>query len=111
MEAVFHLSESDSAYGARALRNIDNLLTDETVSSTVTLVANGGGVRHLLASSETGDTVRDLIERGVEVCACSNTIAGAEYGRADLVVDVRVVSSGMAELLRRQDQGYAYIRP
>ena len=111
MRAVFHLPEGDRDYGARVFRNAANLLADDTVDVEVAVVANGGGLRHLLADAPTAESVRGLLDAGVGVCACRNTLDGAEYDAGDLVGGVTVVSSAMAELTRRQDAGYAYIRP
>ena len=111
MDVVVHLPESDPAYGSRVLRNVANLLADDTLEVTVSIVANGGGVSHLVTTAAGSAAVRDLIDDGVEVCACSNTIANADYDEDDLVEGIRVVSSGMAELARNQADGAAYIRP
>lgn len=108
---VFHLTHRDPDEAADALRNVRNLLEDETIDATVRIVANGAGVTHLLSSAETSETVSRLLAAGVSIAACRNTIARARYGAEELVEGIEVVSSGMAELTRNQQEGYAYIRP
>ena len=111
-KTVFHVPEGEEGYGERALGNAANLLADDTVEVEVALVANGDGIAHLLADASTADSVRELLETGVDVCACANTIRKREaISESNLVDGVTVVSSGMTELTRRQSDGYAYVRP
>ena len=111
-ETVFHLPEGSAEYGAGALGNVANLLADETVDVEVAVVANGGGVEHLLDRAPTAGKVRELLDRGVEVNACGNTLAKADdFDESDLVDGVAVVSSGVGELTRRQADGAGYVRP
>jgi intracellular sulfur oxidation DsrE/DsrF family protein len=108
---VFHLPESGEAYGRGALRNVANLLADDTVDPEVAVVVNAGGLGHVLADAPTADRVRELLEAGVEVCVCRNTLGGSDHAAGDLVDGAVLVSSGMGELTRKQAAGYAYIRP
>jgi intracellular sulfur oxidation DsrE/DsrF family protein len=108
---VFHLPEGDDSYGKRVFRNAANLLADTTVDSTVAIVVNGGGIEHVLTDAPTAEQARQLLDDGVELCVCQNTLEGSEHAAVDLVDGVRIVSSAMAELTRKQDDDYAYIRP
>jgi len=107
---VFHVPEREPAYGERAFRNVQNLLDDETADSDVTVVCNSGGINHLLASAPTAEQVRELLEAGVTIYACRNSM-GDEVSRSDLVDGVEVVPTAMGELTRRQAAGDTYIRP
>jgi len=107
---VFHVPEREQAYGKRALRNAQNLVDDETTDSDITVVCNGGGIDHLLASAPTADQISELIQVGVRVCACRNSM-GEDVSLADLVDGVEVVPTAMGELTKRQAAGDAYIRP
>ena len=110
-QVVFHLPEGDTAYGQKVFRNVSNLLADETISVSVAVVANGGGIDHLLATAPTAETARKLRESGVELLLCSNTLEGSEHELDDFIDGVEVVSSAMGELTRRQANGAGYIRP
>ncbi|MEF8807137.1 DsrE family protein [Natronomonas sp.] len=110
-KTVFHLPEGENDYGKRVFRNAANLLADTTIDSAVAIVVNGGGLDHVRADAPTADRVRQLLDDGVEVCVCRNTLEGADSDAGDLVDGARLVSSAMAELTRKQDDGYAYIRP
>jgi intracellular sulfur oxidation DsrE/DsrF family protein len=90
---VFHIPEGAESYGRKALRNVANLLADGSIDPDIAIVANAGGIAHLLSDALTADSVRDLLDDGVEVCACRNSIEGSEeYTTKELVDGVVVVS-------------------
>lgn len=110
-ETVFHLPHDSHTGRAGALRNVANLLADETHDGDVTIVCNAGGIKTMLADSSHAETTRQLHDEGVRLALCSNTLAGTEYEEQDLLDGVELVSSAMAELTRLQAAGAAYIRP
>ncbi|SDM80644.1 hypothetical protein SAMN04487949_2652 [Halogranum gelatinilyticum] len=96
----------------RVVNNVANLLDDETVDlESVALVANSGGLGLLLDDSERRERVEELQERGVVFKQCANTLVGTDIDESNLVDGVELVSSGVGELTRLQDAGYAYIKP
>ncbi|EMA40183.1 DsrE family protein [Halococcus hamelinensis] len=112
MNVVFHHSNDDPELHARVTNNVANLLDDSTVETdAVALVANSGGLRLLVADSSQREAVETLQERGVVFKQCRNTFAGTEVGEDDLIDGVEVVPSGVGELARLQEAGYAYLRP
>ena len=97
---------------ARVVNNVVNLLADETVDvEIVAVVVNGGGLGLLLADSGPREQVEALLGQGVEFKQCRNTLRRNEATEDDLVDGVEVVPSGVGELTRLQDEGYAYIKP
>lgn len=111
MDVVFHVTAGDRDAVERAVGNAENLLADETVDvGSVALVANGDAVAHLGAGGDLATDVTVLLDRGVAVKACGNTLERRGESQTDLVVGVEVVASAMGELARLQEQGYAYIR-
>ena len=47
---------------------------------------------------------------GVEFAACRNTLSARHLTPADLLPSATTVDSGVAEIVRRQEQGWAYIK-
>ncbi|RBI62178.1 hypothetical protein DMJ13_09865 [halophilic archaeon] len=112
MKAVFHHSNDDSDLHERVVSNVANLLDDDTVDvEAVALVANSGGLALLTTDSPQCETVEALQERGVSFRQCHNTIEGTDLTGDDLIDGVELVSSGVGELTRLQDEGYAYLKP
>lgn len=108
---VVHLSEGDPGKHANVLRNVANLLSELGDGTPVELVAHGPGLDVALATAAHADQVRALLARGVTVAACANTMRSRELDSGALIEGVRVVPAGVAELARRQWQGWAYLRP
>lgn len=96
----------------KVLRNIDNVLVDfaeETIS--IEVVAHGAGLPLLLSATPgSGDHVRALIDQGVTFLACENTMARQHVDAGELLPDVGTVPSGIAAIVRRQGQGWSYLR-
>jgi len=111
MSTVFHFS-GDPAHQKHAVANVRNLLADDSTSvENVALVANGGGIRLVVAdASEQAEAVAAVAAQGVEVLACHNSMDAFNYTESDLVEGVETVPAGVGELTKRQAAGYAYIK-
>lgn len=111
--AVFHLDEGGRARAGLALTNIENLLADLGENSVeVELVANGEGILALLKSPNLhGAKVDALAGKGVRFVACANALRQMGLTKEALLDAVEVVPAGVVELVRKQAEGWAYIRP
>lgn len=108
---VVHLDEDGEAKHQAVLRNVENLVADVGEMTAVELVAHGPGIGLCLADSPHAEDLRKLIGRGVVVAACENTLEMKGIGRDQLALGVVTVPSGIGELVRKQQQGWAYVRP
>lgn len=108
---VVHLDEGEPAKHQAVVRNMGNLLEDLGEGAQVELVAHGPGVALCLADSPHTGALRALIDRGVVVAACENTLAAQGIDRSRLAEGVVTVPAGIGELVRKQLQGWAYVRP
>lgn len=110
-QVIFQVAEPGPALHEAALRNISNTLADLGPDTEVALMAYGAGLG--LVTDETGfqDQVDDLVEQGVQMLACRNTMTRLRIPEDRLLQGVEIVSSGIGEIVRRQQQGWAYVRP
>ena len=110
---VFHLDESSRWRAEQVFRNIANLLGDLGDDNVeVELVANGGGVKALIKGPYShAEQVNQLVTRGVLLAACAHSLSQLEIASDALLESVKVVSSGVGELVKKQTDGWAYIRP
>jgi intracellular sulfur oxidation DsrE/DsrF family protein len=108
---VVHLDEDGDAKHQAVLRNIGNLVTDLGDQTTVELVAHGPGIGLCLADSPESEGLQELIGRGVVVAVCENTLEMKGIGADRLAAGVVTVPSGIGELVRKQQHGWAYVRP
>ncbi len=107
---VVHVDESDPDKHESVLRNVANLLDAED-SISVELVAHGPGLSAVLRDSAHADRLRELLDRGVQVAACANTMRSQDIAEDQLVPGSHVVPAGIAELVNKQRDGWAYVRP
>ena len=112
-KAVFQVSDNDEGKWALALGNARNLQrgTESTGGADVEIVAYGPGIQLLKADSPLAARITDAVGHGIKVVACKNTMAASKLTEADMLPDIGYVPAGVIELMRKQQQGYAYIRP
>ncbi|MFC6719201.1 DsrE family protein [Natrialbaceae archaeon GCM10025810] len=112
MQTVVHLVSGDETEQQTALAIAENLLADESGDiDDVAIVVQAGGIEAVTAGGDAADDVRHLLEDGVPVKACSNTLEMEGLEASDLVDGVETVPEGAVEVTRLQDEGYAYVRP
>jgi hypothetical protein len=111
MQTVFHLSSDDPDDWEQALANVRNLLADETLPlDDVAVVANGDAVRVLTDRSPHEGAIANLTAQGVTFLACENSLRIRDVSTDALLAGVEPASSAVAELTRRQHEGYAYVK-
>jgi intracellular sulfur oxidation DsrE/DsrF family protein len=109
---VLQMSEADPAKWSLALNNAKNIQTDLGAANVdIELVAYGPGIGMLKADSIVGNRVDEAIEAGVKVVACENTMRNQKLSQVDMLKKISYVQAGVVEIMQRQQQGWAYIRP
>ena len=109
---VVQVSEADPARWNLVLNNVKNL-QDELGADKVTveIVAYGPGIGMLKLDAPTNSRVSEAIKAGVAVQACENTMRNQKLERADMHPNVTYVPAGVVQIIRRQQAGWAYLRP
>lgn len=111
-KAVFQVSDADPAKWNMTLNNMRNAQAELGADNvTIELVAYGPGIGMLKADAESAPRVGEAVQAGIAVLACENTMRGMKLTRAQLHPLSSAVPSGAAHLIRRQTEGFAYIRP
>jgi len=109
---VLQMSEADPAKWNLALNNAKNIQTDLGAANVdIELVAYGPGIGMLKADSVVGNRVDEAIAAGVRVVACENTMKGQKLTQTDMLNKLNYVQAGVVEIMQRQQQGWAYVRP
>lgn len=109
-KAIFQVTEDDPAKWNLVLNNVRNLQAG-AAGVDVEVVAYGPGVQLLTAGSPIAARITEAVGNKVRVVACENTMAAARLTKAAMLPDIGYVPSGVVEVMRRQQAGYAYIRP
>ena len=109
---VIQVSDADPGKWNLALNNAKNIQTDLGATNVdIEIVAYGPGIGMLKLASTVGGRVDEATAAGVKVVACENTMKGQKLARADMLNGIGYVQAGVVELMSRQQQGWAYIRP
>lgn len=98
------------AYGI-VLGNVENLkkaLAPDPVE--VEVVCEGAGLDMLYVNGSQADRVKKLHTKGVVFAACANTIRFKKIDRKKLLPFVVVVPAGVAEVVRKQEAGWSYLK-
>ncbi|MFA5972452.1 MAG: DsrE family protein [Lentimicrobiaceae bacterium] len=112
-KVVFHLDESVKARADLVLGNITNLIADLGEDNvTIELVANSEGVIAFLKEPSWHlSKIEGLMAKGVRFVVCANSLRQAGLTSDSLMAQVEVVPAGVSEIVKKQSEGWAYIRP
>ena len=109
---VFQVSDNDPARWNLALNNAKNVQSDLGVKNvTIEIVAYGPGIAMLRLESPVATRIKDAQSTGINIVACENTLTNQKLSKEDMLPALSYVPAGVVQLMQRQQQGYAYIRP
>jgi intracellular sulfur oxidation DsrE/DsrF family protein len=117
-QVLFHLSSGDQQDGRELLDQVELVASEYEKTGRdlrVIVVTNNEGLRLYQAGySDHADRIHELYARydNIVFAACGTTLGKRiETGeKVELLPQVIVVDSGVAEITRRQQQGWKYIR-
>lgn len=111
-KVVLQVSDNDEGKWNLALNNAKNLQSAFGKDKVdIEIVVYGPGIGMLKAESTVGNRIADAGTTGVQVVACENTMKAQKLSRADMLNGISYVPGGVVEIMERQKQGWAYIRP
>jgi hypothetical protein len=109
---VIQMSDADPAKWNLALNNAKNLQDDVGAANVdIEIVAYGPGIGMLKMESPVASRVGDAAKAGVKVLACENTMRGQKLTREDMNAAISYVPAGVTEIMKKQGEGWAYLRP
>ncbi len=109
---VFEMTSDDHDQWQSVLNNVDNSRKALGADTTdVEVVVHGSGLSMLLATNA-ADRARmeELSHAGVVFAACENTMKRKHVAKEDLLPFAMTVDSGVAEVVRKQEAGWAYLK-
>ena len=110
-KAVFAVSDADPQKWSLTLGNIANAIDAlGKDGADIELVAYGPGIQMLKKDSPVAARIAEALRSGLRIEACQNSMKGFHLEPADMAPGVGYVPSGVVELMKRQHDGYAYIR-
>lgn len=109
---VFEVTTEGESQWEAMLNNVENLqkaFGKESVE--IEVVAHGKGLG-LLKKTNTGikERIASIASSQVRFVACENTMRHMQVKKEDLLPEGGTVDSGVAEVVRKQEEGWSYIK-
>lgn len=109
---VIQVSDAEPAKWNLALNNARNVQEELGAKNVeIEIVAYGPGIGMLKLDAVTNSRVSDLAKSGIRVVACENTMRNQKLSASDMHPASSYAPSGVVQLMTRQSQGWAYVRP
>jgi intracellular sulfur oxidation DsrE/DsrF family protein len=106
------VSDNDPAKWNLALNNARNIQQDLGADKVdVEIVAYGPGLNMLKMESAVAPRLAQALDRKVRLLACENTMRNTQVTKYDLYGGIGFVQAGVTHIMKRQKEGWAYIRP
>jgi hypothetical protein len=111
-KVVFQVSDNDPAKWNLALNNAQNVQADLGKDKVdVEIVAYGPGLNMLKADSKVAARLAQALDQSVGLMACENTMRNTKTTRPDMYAGISYVDAGVVHIMKRQREGWAYVRP
>lgn len=112
-KVIFHIDEISK--WKLLLSNVSNLLNAmDHKKFHIEVLANAEAVKYYDTTQDLGadiNTMEVLNNRGIEFIACNNALMANHIEKFNMIHFVNIVPAGVLELVERQYEGYAYIKP
>lgn len=111
-KVVFQVSDNDPAKWNLTLNNVRNVQQNlGAKNSEIEIVAYGPGINMLKLESPVSDRIAEEAKSGIRIVACENTMKAQKLTKDDMLGTIGYVPGGVIELMKKEREGYAYIRP
>lgn len=109
---VIQVSDAEPVKWNLALNNAKNV-QDELGAKNVEIeiVAYGPGIGILKLDAVTNSRITEVGKAGIKFSACENTMRNQKLTKDDMHPGISYVPAGVVQIMQRQSQGWAYIRP
>ena len=108
---VFEVTMEGPEQWTAVLNNVENLRTALGAATEIEVVAHSKGLGMLVAKDNgLTDRMKKLADDGVVFAACENTMKKKNVTKDQLVPFAKTTDSGVAEVIRKQEAGWSYIK-
>lgn len=109
LKVVFHVDEM--AKWSLTLINVRNLLRDTKQEVEVIVIANSEAVEGFKPNYELAHVMTKQNGNGIVFEACANALKAHDLGKDTILDFVQIIPNSITELINRQQDGFAYIKP
>lgn len=109
---VFQVSSSSEKTWNLTLNNVLNYQRAMgKKAGRIEIVAYGPGIKMLEFDSIVGNRINTVESKGIKVLACENTMRGQHLTKQDMLPSIGYVPAGVAEIVKREREGWSYVKP
>jgi len=108
---VLQVSDDSPATWNQALNNAANVQQELGDKVQIEIVAYGPGLKMLKFDSEVNNRLAEASKKGITLAACGNTMKKMKLTEKDLDSHAKVVKAGVLEIMEKQKEGWAYVKP
>jgi len=109
---VIQVSDADTGKWNLALNNAKNIQQAYGAGKVdIEIVTYGPGIGMLKMDSVIANRIEEAKQAGIAIVACQNTMKGMKLTNDDMLPNTSYVPSGVVEIIKKEREGYAYIRP
>lgn len=111
-KVVLQVSDADPAKWNLALNNANNIQHDLGQDNVqIEIVAYGPGLAMLKGESKVAGRLAQALDNSIGLLACENTMRNTKVTKADMYNGISYVDAGVVHIMKRQREGWAYVRP
>lgn len=109
---VVQVSDGDVKTWNQALNVVRNIQQEYGKDKVdVELVVFGNGIGLLQFDSPLASRIDETLASGANVYMCENTMRARKLTRKDMLTKIGYVKAGVIEIIEKQKQGWAVVRP
>lgn len=112
-KVIFHIDEISK--WKLLLGNVSNLLKGiDNEKLYIEVLANSEAVKYYDTNQDLDadiNTMESLNKKDIKFVACNNALMAYNIKKDDIIHFVDIVPAGVVELVRKQSEGYIYIKP
>ena len=109
-KVVIQFTDTDSVSQASVLGQVKNIRTD-LPDTDIEVVCHGPGLDLLIKkSTKVSSQISEWSSKGVVFAACNNTMRRRGVKPEDLQKEATIIPSAMTQLIKRQEEGWSYVK-
>lgn len=108
---VFEMTSEGPKQFEAILNNIENVIKALGKGTEALVITHGPGIGLVLKENAASvERLEKLSKEGASFVACENTMKRKQISKEQLLPFVKTVDSGVAEVVRRQEAGWSYVK-
>jgi intracellular sulfur oxidation DsrE/DsrF family protein len=107
---IFQLTSGDTTAHKQLMKQFNNILS-VSPTTKIEVVCHGAGLDMLVADKTiVKDKIKILSEKGVTFNACEFSMKERKVDRSTIISVAGFVPAGIIEIVKKQEQGWSYIK-